>query len=94
MIKEVNIKQLAKQLMFDYDETQANEIESEFAVFQEHLKILDDISTDGVEEMIYPLDVETSYLRKDVANHFLTTEELFQSSDVVKEDHLVVPKVV
>lgn len=93
-MESINIKKLANQLMFDYDESQSKEIEGEFEIFKEHLKILDRIDTSDVQEMIYPIDCETTYLRDDVAEHFLSTEELFKSSDKVVENHLVIPKVV
>lgn len=91
---DINIKKLAQQLMFDYDEKQKIEIENEINNFKKYLSILDKIDTTDVEEMIYPIDIETSYLRNDEANHFLNNEELFKNTDKIIENHLTVPKVV
>lgn len=91
---DINIKKLAQQLMFDYDEKQKIEIENEINNFKKYLSILDKIDTTDVEEMIYPIDIETSYLRNDEANHFLNNEELFKNADKIIENHLTVPKVV
>ena len=62
-IKE--IKELANRIMFDVNEEEAQNIINDFETFEKQLAILNEIDTDGVEEMIYPFDTPTSFLRKD-----------------------------
>ncbi len=92
---EVNeVKELAKMLMFELTDKEANEIIEEFKTFDKQLALLDKIDTEGVEEMVYPFDVETAYLRDDVPDHVLSQDEVLANAAKTKQGHIVVPKVV
>lgn len=91
-IKE--IKDLASRLMFKLTDEEAQVIVKEFELLDKQLSILDEIDTTDVEEMIYPFDVETSFLREDVVSHVLDKDEALKNASKVKEGHIVVPKVV
>jgi len=58
------------------------------------LALLDTIDTSQTEEMIYPLDVETSFLREDVVTHVISQEEAVANVKKKVEGHFVLPKVV
>ena len=88
------IKDLAKRLMFRLDDSELDEIQKEFTVLNQQIDLLDKVNTDDVEEMIFPFDVETSYLREDVANHTIDRDAALSNAAKVKEGHIVVPKVV
>ena len=91
-IKE--IKDLAKRIMFEVSDEDALKIAKDFETFNKQLAILDEIDTQNVEEMIYPFDVETTYLREDVVSHVISKEDALANATKVKEGHITVPKVV
>ena len=91
-IKE--IKDLAGRLMFTLSDEEAQLIVDEFELLDKKLSILNEIDTENVEEMIYPFDVETSFLREDEVSHVLDKELALSNATKVKEGHIVVPKVV
>lgn len=92
---EVNeIKDLAKRIMFEVSDEEANKIKKAFEIFDKQVAVLNEIDTENVEEMIYPFDVETTYLREDEVKHLLSKEDALANVSKVKEGHVVVPKVV
>lgn len=92
---EINeIKDLATRLMFSLTDDEAKEIVEDFKTIEKQIAILDKIDTQGVEEMIYPLDIETTYLREDEVSHVTDKDALLKNASKVKEGHIVVPKVV
>jgi aspartyl-tRNA(Asn)/glutamyl-tRNA(Gln) amidotransferase subunit C len=80
--------------MFKLSDEEAQLIVDEFELLDKQLSILNEIDTEGVEEMIYPFDVETSFLREDEVSHVLDKELALSNATKVKEGHIVVPKVV
>ena len=56
-------KKLAHQLMFDLSDEEADSIVKEFGQLEKQMSLLDKVNTDGVEEMIYPFEEPTSFLR-------------------------------
>lgn len=87
-------RKLANQIMFDLSDQEIEELKEEFETLLEQLAILERIDTDGVEEMIYPFEDATSYLRHDEVDHVLTQNEALCNASSVKEGHVHVPKVV
>lgn len=87
-------KKLANQLMFDLSEEEIKELQEEFKILQEQIALLDRINTDGVEEMIYPFEAETTFLREDEVDHVITREEALSNVTSVMAGHVHVPKVV
>lgn len=88
------VKKLAKMLMFELSDKEAQEIIDEFKTFDCQLSLLEKIDTEGVDEMIYPFDDETSFLREDKADHLLSQDDALKNAPKVKQGHIVVPKVV
>ena len=69
---EINeIKKLANDLHFELTDEEVTDILEGFDTLEKQLAFFEQINTDGVEEMIYPLDVETSFLREDIEGHVL-----------------------
>ena len=68
-------KQLAHQLMFDLSDEEAENIVNEFDVLTKQMKLLDAVNTDGVEEMIYPFEDETSFIREDEVTHVISQDD-------------------
>ena len=88
------VKKLAEMLMFKLSDEEAQEIIEEFKTFDRQLALLDKIDTEAVEEMIFPFDVKTSFLRDDEADHILSQDDVLKNVAKTKQGHVVVPKVV
>ncbi len=88
------VKKLAEMLMFKLSDEEAQEIIEEFKTFDRQLALLDKIDTEAVDEMIFPFDVKTSFLRDDEADHILSQDDVLKNVAKTKQGHVVVPKVV
>ncbi len=88
------IKKLALDLKFELSDEEAKDIQNDFVILEKKLALLDLIDTEGVEEMIFPFDVETTYLREDEVTNCLSQEEALANVAKTKQGHVVVPKVV
>lgn len=87
-------KKLAHQIMFDLSDEEIDEIQDEFKVLLTQMDLLSEIDTEGVEEMVYPFEFETSFIREDEVVNVLTQEVALSNVSSTKEGHVHVPKVV
>lgn len=87
-------KKLAKQLMFELSDEEANDIVKEFDVLNSQMELLDAVNTDGVEPMVYPFEDETVFLRMDVVSHTISQEDALKNVEKKLEGHFMLPKVV
>lgn len=88
------VKELANDLMFNVSDEESSDIIKEFDNLEKLLAFFDSINTDGVEEMVYPLDIETVYLREDEESNTISQEEALANVKKSKQGHFLVPKVV
>ncbi|MFV0479365.1 MAG: Asp-tRNA(Asn)/Glu-tRNA(Gln) amidotransferase subunit GatC [Anaerorhabdus sp.] len=89
-----HLQSLAQQCMFNCSEEELIRSVAEFEVLEKQMELLNRINTEGVEEMVYPFETETSYLREDTVSHVISQEEAMKNVAKVKSGHVVVPKVV
>ena len=87
-------KKLANQLMFDLSEEEVKDIMEEFETLTKQMELLDKIDTTGVEEMIYPFEMPTIFLREDEADQVISQDEALSNVTTTRDGHFVVPKVV
>lgn len=87
-------KKLANKLMFNLNDQEAQELVEEFETLTKQLELLEAIDTTGVEEMIYPFEEETSFIREDVVSNVISQKEVLENAPKSKQGHFVVPKVV
>lgn len=87
-------QKLADQLMFHLSDEEAEELVKEFGTLEKQFSLMEEIDTDGVEEMIYPFEEPTTYIRKDVADHVITQDDAMANVTKKLEGHFVLPKVV
>jgi len=87
-------QKLARQLMFELSDKEAEEVKDEFTYLLEQLELLNQVDTEGVEEMITPFEEETSYIREDEIGEYLSQEEALKNVGRVKQGMVLVPKVV
>lgn len=87
-------KKLAHQLMFDLSDEEADSIVKEFGQLEKQMSLLDKVNTDGVEEMIYPFEEPTSFLREDEVTNVISQADAMKNVTKNLEGHFVLPKVV
>lgn len=85
---------LAKQLMFTLSDEEAEQLQEEFMVLQRQLERLEQIDTEGVEEMIYPFEQPTSFMREDEPIQPLSQKEALQNADHTNGAYVILPRVV
>ena len=93
-MKKEEIKVLANKLMFNVTDQEALDIANDFDMLEKMLSFFDEIDTDGVEEMIYPFDNETSYFREDEVTNVLSQKDALSNAGKVISGHVVVPRVL
>ena len=91
---KAKVQELANDLMFSVNDDEINDIIKEFDLLDKMISFFDSINTDGVEEMIYPLDIETNYLREDIEDKKISQEDALVNVKKTKQGHILVPKVV
>lgn len=87
-------KRLAHQLLFDLSDEEADSIVKEFGQLEKQMSLLDKVNTDGVEEMIYPFEEPTSFLREDEITNVISQADAMKNVTKNLEGHFVLPKVV
>ena len=87
-------QKLANQLMFNISDEEADELVSEFGTLEKQFAIMEEIDTDGVEEMIYPFEEPTTYIRHDEPDHVISQDDAMRNVTKKLEGHFVLPKVV
>ncbi len=87
-------KKLANQIMFDLSEEEIAELQDDFKTLLKQMELLEKIDTDNVQEMVYPFEEETHYLRDDVVSKQITQEEALSNAPKTQDGQIVVPKVV
>lgn len=88
------IKELALDLKFAVTDEEAADIENDFVLLEGMLAFFDEIDTEGVEEMIYPFEEATDFIREDEVSNVISQKEALLNVPKVKQGHIVVPKVV
>ena len=87
-------KKLAHDIMFDLKDDEVSELQDEFKVLLQQIELLDGIDTEGVEEMFYPFEAETTFLREDSVDNVISQDAALANVKSVKAGHVHVPKVV
>lgn len=88
------LKQLANQVMFELSDSECEELQEDFETYLCQIDLLNKINTDGVEEMVYPFEEPTVYIRDDENVHTISQEEAMKNVPNSSENYVVVPKVV
>lgn len=88
------LKKLANQVMFDLSDKECEELQEDFVTYLQQLDLLNKINTDDVEEMVYPFEIPTSFMRDDENTHTISQEDAMKNVPYGSENYVVVPKVV
>ena len=87
-------QKLANQLMFNLSDEEADELVGEFGTLEQQFALMEEIDTDGVEEMIYTFEEPTTYIRHDEPDHVISQDDAMRNVTKKLEGHFVLPKVV
>ena len=87
-------KKLANQLMFDLSDEEADDLVAEFSTLEAQMKLLNAVDTEGVQEMIYPFEEPTTFLREDEVSNVISQDDAMANVKKKLEGHFVLPKVV
>lgn len=80
--------------MFDLSDEEADGIVKEFGELETQMSLLDQVNTDDTEEMIYPFEQATTFLRDDVVTNVISQADAMKNVKKNLEGHFVLPKVV
>ena len=80
--------------MFDLSDEEADSIVEEFTSLEKQMSLLEAIDTENVEEMIYPFEEETTFLRDDVVTNVISQDDAVANVTKKIEGHFILPKVV
>lgn len=89
-----NVRILANKLMFDYADEEIEAAQSEFNEFLQLTTIFEEVDYKDASPLTFPFEVETTYLREDVADHVASQEDILRNANSVKEDQIKIDKVV
>lgn len=92
--KEEMLKKLGLKTMFSISDAEMPELVDEYDVFMNHVAVLKEIDTEGIEPLAYPYEIETSFLREDEPIDIISLEDALSNAKSVQENQIKVPKVV
>ena len=87
-------KKLAEQLMFRLTDEEAEWIKKELDTLMGQLHLLDAVDTEDTEEMIWPFEDETTFMREDTVTHVISQDDALANVTTKIEGHFALPKVV
>lgn len=88
------LRKLANQVMFDLSDSECEELREDFETYMQQIDLLNKIDTEGVEEMVYPFDAPTVFIRDDEKEHTISQEDAMKNVPNKSENYVIVPKVV
>ncbi len=88
------LRKLANDVMFDLNDQEISELQEEFDIYLKQMELLNRIDTEGVEEMVYPFEAPTTFIRDDEHEYALSAADALANAPKVTANHIVVPKVV
>ncbi len=95
MIEKDKLKEYARKLMFDMEESEYDTLQEEFSIILKQMELIEKIENISlVEPMSYPFMLDDVVLRDDTVNNELSTHDLLLNADEVENNQIVVPKVV
>lgn len=91
---EEMLRKLGHKTMFNLTDDEMKDLVEEYNVFMNHVKILEEIDTEGVDPLAFPYEIETTYLRDDSETRVISREDALKNAKEVKDNQIKVPKVV
>ena len=94
-IKKENLKDYAKKLMFDMDESEYDTLLNEFDIILKQMDLIGNIKNiNEVEPLSFPFIIDNKKLRSDMVTSPITVEEALSNVKEKVGNEIKVPKVV
>jgi len=95
MVTKDNLKEYARKLMFDMDDSGYDRTLKEFEIIEKHMDLIGQIDNiANVEPMTFPYVIYHAHLREDNEKTCLSNEEVLSNAKDIKANQIKVPKVV
>ena len=95
MIEKDKLREYAKKLMFDMEDSEYETLQKEFEVILKQMDLIEQIDDiKDVDPMTYPFILDDVCLRDDVVNNELEVDEFLSNVKEIEDNQVVVPKVV
>lgn len=94
MDKVKMLKELGLKTMFYVTDEDMPELIDEYDIFMNHVAVLEKINTEGIEPLVYPYEIETTFLREDKVDEILSQDDVLKNAKDVLDHQIKVPKVV
>ena len=88
------LRQLAKDIRISVRDEDMPSLCQVYHTFLEHIACLEKIETEGVEPLVFPFEVETSFLREDSIQDVMRREDILKNAKHIKNQQIQIPKVV
>lgn len=88
------LHQLAEDLFFQLSDQECKNLLLEFDAIESQMDVVRKIDTKDVHPLDFPFAVKRDYLRSDIIEPSLTTQEVLSSAGQVKDNYVVINKVI
>ena len=86
--KEEMLKKLGLKTMFNISNGEMPELVDEYDIFMNHVAVLEEIDTEGIEPLAYPYEIETTFLRDDEPIDIISLEDALSNAKSVQENQI------
>lgn len=88
------IQSLAKDVKLSVLDENMDAFIAAYHQFLKQVQSLESIQTEGVEPLVFPFEVETSFLREDSIQDVMRREDILKNAKHIKNQQIQIPKVV
>lgn len=88
------LKQLALDVKLSITDEQMDYFYEKYHVFLKQIEALENIDTEGIEPLVFPFEIETTFLRNDEIIETTQVEDVLKNAKKVENQQIVVPKVI
>ena len=88
------IQSLAKDVKLSVLDENMDAFIEAYHQFLKQVQSLESIQTEGVEHLVFPFEVETSFLREDSIQDVMHREDILKNAKHIKNQQIQIPKVV
>ena len=92
-IDEKLLKRLEKLSNIDLKESEKELIKNDLNDLLKYMEILENVDTEGIEEMVSPIKVNSSILRQDQVKKFENIEDIIKNFPERKDNLLRIPGI-
>lgn len=93
-VTKEKIKKLAKSIMIDLTDQQIEKLDNDFDIILQQMELVQQINTDLVEPMHFPIETSHFTLREDKVEDMLSQSEVLQNSPESQNGYIVINKVI